>query len=118
MTNATIVVVSADEPVLTVNIGDPTANMEEQLDQIMDFLSRRDLEYGSSWQLTSVTLFPLRNKIFDMFQKLPACLFNWILIFNKLLRCLADPRNIDHWKDMAGYALLIQKFLEENNAPD
>lgn len=37
----------------------------------------------------------------------------------KISRILSgNPRDVDHWRDIAGYASLVQKYLEEEGAPD
>ena len=38
------------------------------------------------------------------------------MIFSKIARiCVGNPNEIDHWRDIAGYALLVVRELESEN---
>lgn len=79
---------------------------------IRDMLNDRDPYYGEAW-LTSgkiISTLPLQSILES------GLAFSWMMILNKLVRALASPKDIDHWKDMAGYAILVVNHLEKANA--
>ena len=42
--------------------------------------------------------------------------FQWLMIFNKLIRALTSPSETDHWQDIIGYATLVLQAIEEEEA--
>ena len=56
---------------------------------------------------------PVANRVDNLLRMAPEVYYNWVIILNKLTRLLADPLNIDSWKDIAGYASLVVNYLEE-----
>jgi hypothetical protein len=48
-----------------------------------------------------------------MQSKAPELLVAWMMILNKLMRLLFTPYSEDNWKDIAGYAQLVLRFMEE-----
>lgn len=89
---------------------------KEQLgESVRKTLQARGLEYGAAWRLTGRTL----NELIETTKVglLPLLgspyLFNWIMILNKLHRALMSPENRDHWEDIAGYALLVVKDIDD-----
>lgn len=78
---------------------------------IRDLLNDRDPHYGGSWLTTGKILSMLHlEKILES-----GLAFSWVMVLNKLIRALTSPRDIDHWKDMAGYATLVTDHLESAN---
>ncbi len=79
---------------------------------LRDLLVDRDTEYGRAWLVTGRVIKLLNiHLIIDS-----GYFFNWVMILNKLIRALTTPRNVDHWRDMAGYAILVLDDLESANA--
>lgn len=86
-------------------------------DQVRDLIRNRDKEYGSAWITSSRALDSIPSDLWFRFQvSCMELLYSWIIIHNKLFRILASPRNIDHWKDIAGYAQLVVDYLEEEDS--
>jgi predicted acylesterase/phospholipase RssA len=79
-------------------------------------LQERDKRYAQAWRKTGELLTPLYKPLMDLLMHFPEGWYNWIIIFNKLLRILGDPKHIDSWKDIAGYATLVVNFLEDKEA--
>ena len=79
---------------------------------IRDLLIDRDAEYGLSWLTTGQLLqtLPLDKVVKTGF------FFNWLMILNKAIRILHSPLKPDHWRDIAGYAILVHDRLENANA--
>jgi len=76
----------------------------------------RDDEYGGAWKLHGLVIGLLLPQFIPFAQKNPKYQFPWELILNKLLRALASPKNIDHWKDIQGYAQLVIDDIEEHSS--
>ena len=83
-------------------------------DQVGSLLADRNKEYADAWKLegtvlTNMTILPQLSLLASVF---PEAWFPWVIILNKLLRALGSPRNVDHWRDMAGYATLVVNHLD------
>lgn len=78
---------------------------------IRNMLDNRDVKYGQSWLVTG-KLMPLLKLDRIINQGL---FFAWIMILNKLMRAMTTPDDIDHWKDIAGYAILVADHLGGTN---
>lgn len=77
-------------------------------------VEERQEGYGEAWQLVGESLHPaLARGLYVLTQDLPEAFFPWVMILAKLIRALKSPANADHWKDIAGYATLVVKYLEE-----
>ncbi len=86
--------------------------------EIKELLQQRKVEYGPSWWITGTLLTPIRKELEELLHVFPEAWFPWIIIWNKLTRALASPKNPDHWRDIAGYATLVLQFLEKEEAND
>lgn len=80
-----------------------------------DTVRSRDSVYGDAWKDSSKLLVYLLSlgyeyKITNMMKV--GHFFAWFMIFNKLIRALSSPYNIDHWVDIAGYATLVAEDIE------
>jgi hypothetical protein len=89
---------------------------QEQLgESVATTLKVRGIEYGAAWKLTGKVL-----KEVTKIGRLPILstpyFFNWIMILNKLHRALMSPENKDHWEDIAGYALLVVKDIDDETS--
>ncbi len=81
--------------------------------EIEVLLEERGQEYGPAWLLTADAMSAMA------FRKSPLAatpfVFIWVIILNKLARALKSPSNMDHWRDIAGYAELAIRWAEEKN---
>ncbi len=83
--------------------------------RVRDLIQSRDEEYGSAWITSSRSIDDIPSDLWFKFQvKAMELLYAWVIIHNKLFRILASPRNVDHWKDIAGYAQLVVDYLESD----
>lgn len=80
---------------------------------IRDLVDERDAKYGKAWLVTGRLMSIINTKLL-MGRGL---FFAWVMILNKLVRATATPDDPDHWKDIAGYALLVVDYLEGKNEP-
>jgi hypothetical protein len=86
-----------------------SVSQEEVIGQI---LNQRGKEYGEAWKLAGIMMGSVAHLFFNMLIYSPQYAHNWVLILSKLVRALTSPRNPDHWKDIAGYATLCLKEIE------
>ncbi len=75
-------------------------------------IKHRREEYGEAWILASEMARPLK---LDEITRVNF-LYVVMVILSKLARIAKSPTNIDHWKDIAGYATLVFQYLEEREA--
>lgn len=90
----------------------------EKLGDIRSLIHERDEAYGSAWKVTGSWLIELIGNLpvnKPNILRTPY-LFAWIMILNKLHRALATPKDIDHWRDIAGYAQLVIEDIEDEIA--
>lgn len=86
---------------------------KQESSNIHSLLVRRSKEYGQAWLVAGQLIWYLRVKgLLQQLDETPY-MHNFVLILSKLARILKSPSNIDHWKDIAGYATLIVEHLEE-----
>ena len=78
---------------------------------IRDLIKNRDTKYGRSWYVTGLILKLLNTD--NIIQH--GLFFAWVMILNKSIRALTTPDNPDHWRDIAGYAMLILDQLEAHD---
>lgn len=73
---------------------------EPQVESISERLARGNNEYGDAISRTNhvleeVNIIPLQKS---------GLFFQWIMILNKLMRLIHNPRHLDSWLDIASYA--------------
>lgn len=73
-----------------------------------DLVASRDELYGDAYKLTGVVLAPLNSLLSSLLRHEPTLWWCWLMVFNKLIRALFNPRHVDSWADMAGYAELAK----------
>lgn len=86
------------------------------MNDVDELLKRRNSEYEDAWLITG-KLFQLPDLVKAYTRLLEICpeyAYNWMIILNKLIRLLGNPFKLDSWQDIAGYATLVVKHLEEN----
>jgi predicted acylesterase/phospholipase RssA len=69
--------------------------------------------YLEAWRKTGVMSHSLTAEIAHLHFVFPEGWFNWGIILNKLVRILGDPKHLDSWRDIAGYATLVVEYLEK-----
>jgi hypothetical protein len=79
--------------------------------QIDSLLKERDTAYGQSWYTTGKLIVQAALHTTKLYVDYPQYIFNWIMILNKLVRALTTPTNIEHWRDIQGYARLVEMHL-------
>jgi len=85
----------------------------KQDNKLEELLLQRNTRYGGAWLTSNQMMIPVMNEFLAFCQKAPLFIYAWIIILNKLTRILADPYYKDSWVDIAGYATLVTKYLEE-----
>jgi len=75
-------------------------------------LKNREAKYGNTWFLAGKVVEMLRTPYIQFIRICPEYSHNWMMILSKLIRILFSPYDIDHWRDIAGYATLVQRDLE------
>lgn len=83
--------------------------------QIDTLLKDRGHEYGDAWYIGGEAIGFLKGPLDELIRKAPQYTYSWIMILNKLIRACATPYNIDHWKDIQGYAQLVADDIYDNN---
>lgn len=86
--------------------------MSEQIDTL---LQERDVLYGDAWKISGCTLQSLRLPFTELIRKAPQYVFAWVMILNKLIRACKSPYEIEHWKDIQGYAQLVADDIYDEN---
>lgn len=84
--------------------------------KVDELIEERGKSYGIAWQITGklVGAVPqVVNALIDMLRRAPEVYMPWMMILNKLVRILAQPYHKDSWKDIAGYAVLVSDYLEQ-----
>ena len=85
---------------------------------IEKLLNERQKTHGEAWHLTGRVLGMLYLNLVVIMTQFPEYAFAWIMILNKLVRALQAPDEIDHWRDIAGYAQLVVNNLDVSNGGD
>ncbi len=85
---------------------------------IDELLDERQETYGSSWWHTGniIRELAVRGQLGGMLNG--DFFFPWIMILNKLIRALASPNDIDHWRDIIGYASIVFHALDAAEGDD
>lgn len=81
--------------------------------EVDELVAGRNTQYAEAWRKTGVVAQPVYAEVGALHSMFPELWYNWIIILNKLLRILGDPRNLDSWRDIAGYATLVVDYLEK-----
>jgi len=76
-------------------------------------LQKRDKQYAEAWRKTGMMSHSLTAEIAHLHFAFPEGWYNWVIILNKLVRILGDPKHLDSWRDIAGYATLVVEYLEK-----
>jgi len=79
---------------------------------IRELIISRNKQYAEAWRRTGEITKPLADEIAVMHRVFPQAMIPWWTILCKLLRILGDPKHIDSWRDLAGYATLVVDYLE------
>ena len=84
------------------------------MSDVSELLKQRQAEYNNAWKVSSLifTIKPIALGFIHMVSECPEYVYSWVIIMNKLIRLLANPRHLDSWKDIAGYATLTVKDIE------
>jgi len=82
---------------------------------IDELIQGRNTQYAEAWRKTGIMSHPVVDDIAKLHQVFPEGWYNWVIILNKLVRLLGDPKNIDSWQDIAGYATLVVDYLKKEN---
>jgi len=75
-------------------------------------INERQSTYGDAWRITGVALAPLAEELYNFLVMVPEFFIAWLMIFNKLIRLLADPYHRDSWEDIIGYATLVIRYID------
>lgn len=78
-----------------------------------DLITERDKTYGVAWWMQGSWIQLVLPQVIDLVNNFPKYFFPWLLITNKCLRILKSPQELDHWKDIQGYAQLVIDDLEK-----
>lgn len=62
-------------------------------------------EYDEAWLKTARVMKLLEVENSTIWQSPYS--FAWLMALNKLVRAMATPKHLDHWKDIQGYCQLI-----------
>ena len=90
--------------------------LQENDTTVESLLLERGSEYGMAWRDTGLMIAPVMGRFVDFCYKEPGMIYNWITILCKLVRILASPCKMDSWRDIAGYAMLVVKELEQKSS--
>lgn len=82
------------------------------MSDIKKLLRERNTQYADAWKKSGLISQPIAYEIAALHHKFPEGWYSWGIILNKLCRILGDPKNIDSWRDIAGYATLVVEHLE------
>lgn len=85
----------------------------------MRLIEERDSIYGDAWQMAG-TIIALAAKQVDSvrdstpFKELTRSgyAYNWIQMVGKICRLLWSPNDVEHWRDIEGYAQLVIREME------
>ena len=90
----------------------------------MSIMDERDKLYGDAWALSGQFIAlavnwrgPADRTPFEVLSR-SGYVYNWIQMLGKICRALFSPEHIDNWKDIEGYAALIVRDMEGENASD
>lgn len=83
------------------------------MNQVEEVITERTRMYGQAWKDTGLMVTPVEEALSKFTSAFPEGFYPWVIILNKLVRLLADPRNKDSWKDIAGYATLVLNYLDK-----
>ena len=73
----------------------------------------RNEQYADAWMWTGKVMAALpREYVTQLLHGFPEAYLPWVTILCKLLRALGTPYNVDHWRDIAGYATLVVNHLD------
>ena len=77
-------------------------------------LAERAVTHGETWIVAGEVVQMLHHN-YELMNTINSTPYghNWMLLLSKLIRCLYTPYNIDHWRDLAGYATLVVNHLEK-----
>lgn len=80
---------------------------------IRELVESRNAQYADAWRKTGEVTASLADEIATMHKAFPQAMVSWWTILCKLMRVLGDPKHIDSWRDIAGYATLVVDYLEK-----
>lgn len=82
---------------------------------IKSLLKDRDDLYGDAWKVGGLILGTLMPQLANLIRVAPEYAYAWIMILNKLVRATKSPHEMDHWKDIEGYAKLVSDDIYNRN---
>ena len=83
---------------------------------IENFVKARNTQYQDAWSKTGLMAKPVVQELMCLLLEFPEAWYPWVIILNKLARILGDPKHLDSWRDIAGYATLVVNYLEKKEA--
>ena len=95
---------------------DGARELDEVAEGIRELVESRDTQYAEAWRKTGLMSHMVASEIATMHHVFPEAWYNWVIILNKLARILGDPKHIDSWRDIAGYATLVVDYLEKEKS--
>jgi hypothetical protein len=91
--------------------------IDQAFQSVENLLEERKRVYGDTWLIVGdiLEVGPVQKEFLHLTAEFPKAVHNWILIMSKMIRVLYTPHDADHWRDIAGYATLMYKYLEGDN---
>jgi len=92
---------------------------DKDSNEIDHLLLEREREHGGAWLTTGEVLEFIRARRQSGILKLivTGLFYTWVEILGKLIRILQTPGNLEHWRDIEGYARLVRKHIEGEEEP-
>jgi hypothetical protein len=84
----------------------------QNITMLNKLLEMRENEYGQAWLLSGKVIRIILSDFTNFTTTAPLFVHNWVIMLSKMMRILRSPYNPDHWRDIAGYAMLIVNYLE------
>lgn len=95
---------------------DGPRELDEAAEGVRRLVESRNKQYADAWRKTGELASPIANEIASLHIAFPQSMIPWWTIFCKLIRVLGDPKHLDSWRDMAGYATLVVDYLEKEKS--
>ena len=94
-----------------------TSNESSESGQIKRLLEERQQTHGNTWYIAGwIIQLALADEVSSVVKSHWGwTIHNWVLILSKLIRALHTPWEVDHWRDIEGYARLVREELQKQN---
>ena len=86
---------------------------EEQSNPSEELIEDRQNIYGDAWCETAHVANFLKWRKYAI-HRTPFT-YAWLSILSKLIRALSSPMKVDHWDDIAGYAMLVARKIRSSD---